>query len=382
MQTRLNQHRGFTLVELLVVIAIIGVLVGLLLPAVQAAREAARRMSCSNNFKQVGLGLHNYHAAFNQFPMGGGGPSYSQNRLNPNVGILPFIEQQALWEQLANPARINGIDFAPFGFRIGGNGVMGANHTTYPPWFTIIPAYQCPSDPAVPLNSSAFSNVAYCYGDSVLRLFYEVANGSYDQATDRGVFRRSRAKGFRDILDGTSNTIAAGEIPNYLADKSIIGGVAHASNTPGPGAPAGLGNNLSLCTNLVDPLRPTFFAPATVMWNNAGAGSRGGRWMDALPMLCGFNTVLPPNSPTCGGIGGWGPEWEHGVHTVGSRHPGGCHVLMADGAVAFITDSIEAGNAQANSISRNFNNAGEASPYGLWGALGTSIGREANVALP
>ena len=110
--------KGFTLVELLVVIAIIGVLVGLLLPAVQAAREAARRMSCSNNFKQIGLAIHNYHSAFKQLPRHGGGtglqglpsigdtrlpPGNNQNDLSIFVGLAPFMEQQALWEQISNP---------------------------------------------------------------------------------------------------------------------------------------------------------------------------------------------------------------------------------------------------------------------------------------
>ena len=117
--SRNSKNSGFTLVELLVVIAIIGVLVGLLLPAVQAAREAARRMSCSNNFKQIGLAVHNYHSAYKQLPMQMGGTNRTQgttgaraqiaptgmNRLCLSwlVGLTPFMEQQAIWEQISNP---------------------------------------------------------------------------------------------------------------------------------------------------------------------------------------------------------------------------------------------------------------------------------------
>ena len=109
-------RKGFTLVKLLVVIAIIGVLVGLLLPAVQAAREAARRMSCSNNFKQIGLGMHNYHAAYQMFPSTWDGSTPNGYRVNLNlVGILPFIEQQALWEQLSNPSQQGTTNFDPMG---------------------------------------------------------------------------------------------------------------------------------------------------------------------------------------------------------------------------------------------------------------------------
>ena len=110
---------AFTLVELLVVIAIIGVLVGLLLPAVQAAREAARRMSCSNNFKQIGLAVHNYHSAYKQLPTNKSGtqnlattwwdPSdlARQKQLSWLVGLTPFFEQQAVWEQISNPFFVN-----------------------------------------------------------------------------------------------------------------------------------------------------------------------------------------------------------------------------------------------------------------------------------
>ncbi len=167
-----SKRSGFTLVELLVVIAIIGVMVGLLLPAVQAAREAARRMSCGNNFKQLGLGIHNYHAAYNQLPIHGTGtatPSGSAvgvpgtNRLDLSmlVGLLPFVEQQALWA--GEQSHFQWICcHGPWPNR------SLADHATaaYAPWMTDIPTFRCPSDPGIGLPSHGRTNYAACLGDS------------------------------------------------------------------------------------------------------------------------------------------------------------------------------------------------------------------------
>jgi prepilin-type N-terminal cleavage/methylation domain-containing protein len=157
-----KSKRGFTLVELLVVIAIIGVLVGLLLPAVQAAREAARRMSCSNNFKQLGLAIHNYHSAYKELPMMMGGtgfrettnpcvtrpggspelfpPGNNRRELSIFVGMTPFFEQQALWEDISNPFLTpnSGQTYQAMGPcpRMG----LGRHGThEYTPWLTEIP---------------------------------------------------------------------------------------------------------------------------------------------------------------------------------------------------------------------------------------------------
>ena len=176
---------GFTLVELLVVIAIIGVLVGLLLPAVPAAREAARRMSCSNNFKQIGLAMHNYHSAYKQLPtqLGGtgedlkGGDRYyrgcdrtNNQSLSIFVGLTPFYEQQALWEQISNP---NSVDLTNPGtvrnplWPAMGPTATDENNTTprtnqrntaYEPWMTETPTLRCPSDPGFGLPAMARTN--------------------------------------------------------------------------------------------------------------------------------------------------------------------------------------------------------------------------------
>ncbi len=389
MRTVSYRRGGFTLVELLVVIAIIGVMVGLLLPAVQAAREAARRMSCGNNFKQIGLGLHNYHAAYNKLPMHAGGtPDLGRGADNHNwldlsflVGLTPFVEQQALWEQISSPFgknRANAAKVPPFP-------AMGPVpwHTDYQPWLTQVPGYRCPSDPTQPnVTNVAFTNYAACTGDA----FFEINHGGIDdqgnlqgdgtwgeEATkkwQRGVFHARHFTGFRDILDGTANTIMSGEIVVGTADNEIFATVL-TDNAVESAAPSKY-----RAAAFTDPLRPKFWAPGAAVDTNLPHG-RGRRWCDGRPQYSSFGTILPPNAHN---VVRW--EGNFGMLSAASRHQGGAHILMADGAVKFITDSIEAGNQEAIAYGRDMGGrganwgAGRASQYGLWGALGTKANKE------
>ncbi|TWT80769.1 hypothetical protein CA13_22150 [Planctomycetes bacterium CA13] len=423
MRSRFKSQRAFTLVELLVVIAIIGVLVGLLLPAVQAAREAARRMSCSNNFKQIGLGLHNYHSAYNQLPRQYGGTRTPTNRLwyaggdgaqSANgtllsflVGLTPFVEQQALWEQISNPnnsywngsAVVTPMPISPW------NAMGPSPHESrYVPWRTEVPTFRCPSDPGKGEPSYGRTNYAACLGDgisytssgvgsynggnqvwldeaSVGSNLWQTPSGraQYTRAGCRGIFVPRQDTSFRDILDGLSNTIMCGEIATDLGDmdkRTIpMRTGSHNSATTGPL------REPDACTDLgyIDPLRPQFWYPAGR--NNGSAPSngmverpqfgRGYRWAVATPVQTGVLTILAPNREVCN-------AYSHNSESTAppsSRHQGGVHVLMGDGAVRFITDSIEAGDSSADGRFLN-NRPGGQSPYGLWGALGSRSAKE------
>ncbi|MFG0290101.1 MAG: DUF1559 domain-containing protein [Rhodopirellula sp. JB044] len=400
-----GKRRGFTLVELLVVIAIIGVLVGLLLPAVQAAREAARRMSCSNNFKQIGLGIHNYHSTFTLLPVhhmgthsakgnyvnsgisnkskGGGHNEYTLSFL---VGILPFVEQQALWEQISNPNNETssggppGNPWSPMG--------PSPRQQEYKPWITEVTTYRCPSDPGFGLPALGRTNYAACTGDSPDKsdcrwpdspkngkLVYTQNDVMEAKAAYRGMFQPGFQGRFRETLDGLSNTIMCGEIATDLGDKAktttlMINGAAwKIRNTPG-----------EACSEYIDPERPQFYK-SSIQYNNKKNGfakifqMRGYIWSDARSGFSCVNTILPPNSELCmsGGDSGYG------IAPASSRHQGGAHVLMGDGAVRFITDSIEAGSDKAGCVWSGGADArapGSPSPYGLWGALGTRASKE------
>ncbi len=392
--------KAFTLVELLVVIAIIGILVGLLLPAVQNAREAARRMACGNNIKQIALGLHNYHSAFKQLPIQGTGPTneftnttggaiqkdgtgYTRLELSYLVGLLPFVEQQAMWEMISNPlVEPDGDRWPAFGPRP----TLG----DYPPWATDIPTYRCPSDPGFGLPALGRTNFACSQGDA----FYDAEEGAtiwptggtrwlYEsdsrqmervRAGLRGAFVTRKSMKFRDITDGLSNTTMVGEIISGLtdADKRSV------TFTNTKGGFAQVANNPKRCEVLgyVDVDRPRFWRQGL----NFTFSERGSRWADLHTLQTQFNTILAPNAEVCL----VGSSDTYGIAPPSSQHPGGCHVAMSDGAVKFITDSIEAGTSTTPTIyfralASEINSPtppGSRSPYGLWGALGTRASGE------
>lgn len=412
-----KKRDGFTLVELLVVIAIIGILVGLLLPAVQAAREAARRMSCSNNFKQIGLALHNYHSTFKKLPRHGagtgGGPNglpagscynsddtTNRRQLSFFVGLTPFFEQQALWEEISNPSQEDlanpntprvpmwpPMGPTPTNFNVQFGVRIGTFNTAYKPWMTEIPTLRCPSDPGSGLPGMGRTNYAACLGDasdwhSTGPIWYNLGDkhpntgilARYLRASGRGIFVPRYTTRFRDVLDGLANTIMGGEIATDLGDRDRR---THANvadnNWNGPL------DNPTYCRPELDPERPLFWDDSLQQtWPDLELNFllRGFKWAQFCANHTSMNTILPPNAEVCAPYAGYLGE---GVYPPSSRHQGGVHVMMGDGSISFITDSIEAGDPTVGSVRLGATGPsapGSKSPYGLWGALGTKASKE------
>jgi prepilin-type processing-associated H-X9-DG protein len=189
------------------------------------------------------------------------------------------------------------------------------------------------------------------------------------------VFVQHKNAKFRDILDGLANTIAMGEIATDLGDRDIrtMGEweTTQAINL--------IRDNPKWCADqgYIDPARPQFWAPGIPVWGVTNG--RGYRWADHRTEMTGMHTILPPNAELCA-------QRNPGGRTVcppSSRHQGGVHILMADGAVVFMTDSVEAGNSRSPMVHQGgtiagppSNIPGSMSPYGLWGALGTKANKE------
>ncbi len=315
------RRNGFTLIELLVVIAIIAVLVALLLPAVQQAREAARRTQCKNHLKQLGLAMHNYESAQRVFP---GLSSDSAYGFSVQAKLLPFVEQGNL-QDLIN------FDIP---LMVGSGGAQAMNPVHAPVAGQVIPLFLCPSDGQTPIfvnsntggNQFAGTNYVGCTGSGT--------GTNYDtRGPSDGMFWWGSAVRFRDVTDGTSNTLMFSEslLGNGIDTTAAVdldprrqmaqyggGGMGAA----GEGFTGDPGHNPNL----------------SVAASGAATGSGRGRmsWIWGREHLTTFNAYPSPNSylpdVTRNGFGWFAAR---------SWHRGGVNVLLVDGSVRFASENID-----------------------------------------
>ncbi len=309
-------RRGFTLVELLVVIAVIGILVGLLLPAVQAAREAARRMHCSNNLKQIGLAMHMHIDAKKGLPANGnyvwkGAAVTTQNAWSGMARILPYIEQENLF---------HGIDFS-----VGYNSQPSISSKR-------VATFMCPSE----LNDKGFGtdNV---YGNKHWPINYVLNSGTWAVLTAKsagmrmgdGAFGPNSTRRPADFTDGLSNTFAVAEVKAFTNRVN------------------GANNAATFATPLLPPINLSSHSLATFNPNSFTHVE----WVDGKVHETGFTTVFTPNTKLeiCHGSTNYdvdlilatesSPGDTFAAVTSRSYHAGGVNVLLMDGSVHFVGNS-------------------------------------------